>query len=79
MTQHHNSEHDDDTRTPDVDAPVDENRVTPPVGTPDAIENPDVDAIQAAEVPDEDEPYQLRSGVPLGGGDDTDPASQMNR
>lgn len=74
----HEHEH-DHTHEHEHDVPVDENEVAPPAGTPDALANPDLDAIQAAAEPREDDPYQLRSGVPLGGGDATDPASQMNR
>lgn len=55
-----------------------ETKVSPPNDTPDALADPDIDEIEADEVPPEEEPYQLRSGVPLGGGEDTDPASQMN-
>jgi|GEM_PF-5090553 len=62
----------------DPDTPVDENEVAPPSGAPEALTNPDVDEIQAAEAPEEEDPYQLRSGVQQGGGDATDPASQMN-
>ena len=57
-------------RAPDEDEVV-------PTGAPDALANPEVDEIQASERTDEEDPYQLRSGIP-DAPDDSDPASQMN-
>lgn len=72
----HDHEHGHDH---DHEHEVDENEVASPAGAPEALPNPDVDEIQAAEEPREEDPYQLRSGVQHGGGDASDPASQMNR
>lgn len=68
----------DDTREFETEIPVDENEVAPPTDAPDALADADIDEIEAAEVPPEEDPYQLRSGVPLGGGEDSDPGSQLN-
>lgn len=68
----------DDTRDDRPETPADDAEVAPPAHTPDATTDPDIDEIREAEIPDEVDPYQLRSGVPEGAGSDSDPASQLN-
>ena len=45
---------------------------------PDAITSEELDDVRAEEVPDEEDAYQLRSGIP-DAPNDADPGSMLNR